>query len=67
MRWVLTVVGVLVILVGALWILQGTNVLPGSVMSGQTQWAINGSVAAVIGVALVVFANWRRKKAPPTA
>ena len=67
MRWVLTILGVLIVLAGAVWILQGINILPGSYMSGQPQWAINGTIADVIGLALIVFANWPRKKAPPAA
>jgi hypothetical protein len=57
---IVTVVGVLVALLGIVWFLQGINVLPGSFMSGQSQWAINGSIAFVLGVALVAGANWDR-------
>lgn len=28
--------------VGAVWFLQGINVLPGSFMTGQTKWAVIG-------------------------
>ncbi|MFI5369146.1 MAG: hypothetical protein ACHQ1F_09055 [Spirochaetia bacterium] len=36
MRWVLLIVGILLVLLGAVWVLQGTNVLTGSaVMSGH--------------------------------
>jgi hypothetical protein len=49
MRIVLSVVGVLLMLVGAVWFLQGINILPGSFMTGQTQWAIYGGVAFVAG------------------
>jgi hypothetical protein len=38
-------------LLGLLWIGQGLNVIPGSFMTGQLQWAI-------IGLALVVVAAW---------
>ncbi len=53
--------GVLIILAGGVWFLQGTNVLPGSFMTGQTQWAINGAVAIVAGMALLFLANRGRK------
>jgi len=66
MRWVLTVLGVLIVLAGAVWILQGVNILPGSVMSGQSQWAVNGTIADIIGLGLIVFANWPRRKSPPS-
>ena len=67
MKWALNIVGVLLILAGGVWILQGVGILPGSFMSGQMQWAFNGSVAALIGIGLLVFANWPRKNAPPSA
>ena len=64
MRIVLSIVGLLVTLIGAVWFLQGVNILPGSFMTGQSQWAIYGAIAVVSGVGLLVFAN-RRKTAPP--
>ncbi len=55
MRIVSTIVGVLLALVGVVWILQGLNVLPGSFMTGQIQWAVYGAIALAIGcVALYV-------------
>ncbi|OGO38335.1 MAG: hypothetical protein A2W35_22045 [Chloroflexi bacterium RBG_16_57_11] len=57
---VLSIIGVLCVLIGAVWILQGINVLPGSFMTGQIQWAIYGSLAAILGIGLLVFANRRR-------
>ena len=57
---IVMIFGVLMALMGIVWFLQGINVLPGSMMSGQSVWAINGTVAFVIGVALVVWANWER-------
>lgn len=36
MKIISNIVGVLLILAGGVWFLQGLNVLPGSVMSGQT-------------------------------
>jgi len=40
----------LLILIGIIWILQGTNVLPGSVMAGHIQWAWRGAAAAILGL-----------------
>jgi LPXTG-motif cell wall-anchored protein len=60
MRIFLNIVAVLLTLVGVGWFLQGINVLPGSVMSGQVQWAIYGGIAAVLGIGLLVFANKRK-------
>jgi hypothetical protein len=47
-------VGVLLVVVGAVWFLQGVGVLPGSVMTGVTIWAIIGPLVAVAGAGLVV-------------
>ena len=60
MKIVLSIIGVLIGLAGLVWFFQGIGVLPGSIMTGQTQWAIYGGIAVVVGVALVVFANRRR-------
>jgi hypothetical protein len=48
--------GVLLVLVGLIWTLQGLDVLGGSVMSGVTLWAIVGPIVAILGVWLVVGA-----------
>jgi hypothetical protein len=60
MKILLTILGILLTLVGAVWILQGFNILLGSMMSGQIQYAILGLVVAAIGIALVIFSNRRR-------
>ena len=59
MKIALSIVGVLLILAGGLWFLQGISVLPGSLMSGQIQWAVYGGLAFLIGIVLLVFANRR--------
>ena len=66
MKIILTIIGVLLILFGAVWVLQGINVLPGSFMTGQIRWAIYGAIAVVAGAVLIVLAR-RRKAAPPAA
>ncbi len=60
MRVVSNVVGVFLILIGAIWFLQGINILLGSPMSGQLQWSVWGILAAVVGVGLLIYANRRR-------
>jgi LPXTG-motif cell wall-anchored protein len=66
MKIVLNVVAVLLILFGVGWFLQGINVLPGSMMSGQAQWAVYGGIAVLIGIGLLVYTN-RRKGSSPKA
>ena len=43
------IVGVVCVLLGLVWIGQGTNVLPGTFMSGQSMWAIIGLVLLLVG------------------
>jgi uncharacterized membrane protein HdeD (DUF308 family) len=57
MRMLMTIVGALLVLMGAVWILQGINVLPGSFMTGQSRWAVYGAVAVIVGIALLVVAR----------
>ena len=59
MKMVLNAVGVILILLGGGWILQGINILPGSFMTGQIQWALAGSIAAIVGIGLLLFARRR--------
>jgi hypothetical protein len=58
---ILYILGALLTLVGLVWILQGFNILLGSMMSGQIQYAILGLVVAVIGIALIIYTNRRSK------
>ncbi len=51
MTWVRLVVGILLGLLGLVWVGQGFNLIKGSVMTGQVQWA-------VIGVVLILLAAW---------
>ena len=57
----MNVVGVVLMLMGVTWFLQGINVLAGSFMTGQIQWAYYGGIAAIAGVGLIVAANRRRR------
>ena len=64
-RPAVVVVGVLLVVVGAVWTLQGLGYLPGSVMSGVTFWAVVGPVVAVVGLVLVARGWSRRRGGPP--
>ena len=55
------VAGILV-LSGAIWFLQGINVLPGSFMTGQIQWAVYGGIAVAVGIALLLRDRWSQKQ-----
>lgn len=54
MRYVLLIVGGLMALVGAVWLLQGVGILPGSFMTGQAFWAVVGAVFLAVGGSLVL-------------
>jgi hypothetical protein len=54
-RWLFLILGVLLILVGAVWTLQGLDLMGGSVMSGVTLWAIVGPIVVLVGV----YVLWR--------
>jgi hypothetical protein len=61
--WLPIAGGMLAVVLGAVWTLQGLNLLGGSVMSGVTFWAVVGPIVAVAGIALIVL-GMRRRSAP---
>jgi hypothetical protein len=54
---ILKVIAALLILSGGIWVLQGINILPGSFMTGDPQWAVNGAITIIIGAGLFWFSN----------
>lgn len=50
--------GILLIVLGLVWTLQGVGILGGSSMSGSTMWAIIGPIVAIVGIYLVL--RWRK-------
>jgi hypothetical protein len=50
---VVRILGVLLVLIGALWTLQGFGVVGGSFMTGSTMWLVIGLVCVVVGLTLV--------------
>ena len=61
--WTPMVLGLLAIVLGGLWTLQGLDLVGGSVMSGVGIWAVIGPVVAVAGLILIVIGVRRRAKA----
>lgn len=61
MRWAGLVIGVLALLIGTVWTLQGLNILGGSVMSGQTTFVVIGPIIAIVGLVLIVVGARARK------
>jgi len=55
MRLIVVISGILVLLAGAIWALQGIGVIPGSFMSNNPTWIWIGTVTAVVGLGIVVL------------
>jgi hypothetical protein len=62
MRVFLNILGFALITMGVIWILQGINILPGSFMTGQIQWAYRGGMAAALGAAIVLYVQLRMRR-----
>ena len=62
MRSGVGVIGVLVVLVGAVFAGQGLGYIPGSVMSGDIHWFWIGGAMVVAGLALLAVPFLRRPK-----
>jgi hypothetical protein len=61
MRIVLNIIGLLLLLVGGVWFLQGINIIPGSFMTGQSKWAIIGGIFLILGISILISANRNRR------
>ncbi len=67
MKWVLYFLGVLLFLMGTVWILQGMGLYPVGMMAYQVKWTYAGIVVDLIGIGLIVLARRRRKNLPPSS
>lgn len=59
MRRALPRLGIVLAVIGLIWILQGMGVLPGSFMTGQRQWAYRGAGLAIVGLLILRFTRRR--------
>jgi hypothetical protein len=53
-RVIRLVIGVLLVLVGIVWVGQGVGIIEGSFMTGEAVWAVIGAVCLVLGAMLLV-------------
>ena len=63
LRYLFQVLGVVLILSGGQWTLQGLGIImwpAESFMLAERQWALYGAITAIIGVILFWRARWRR-------
>lgn len=60
MRGISTLLGLLMVALGGIWILQGLNIaFLNSFMAGDLKWAVYGVMLAAVGVGQVVWSNTR--------
>ena len=57
MKTILNIIGILLFLAGLVFFLQGINILPGSYMTGDPQWAVNGGIIMAVGAVMYFFAK----------
>ncbi len=62
MRAVWIILGILFVLAGGLWTLQGLNVVKGSAMSGNNMWAIIGPIVLVVGLLFLLVGARKRSR-----
>jgi Na+/melibiose symporter-like transporter len=53
--WVRGIAGVVLCLLGAVWIAQGLGAMHGSGMSGHGGFAVLGVIAVIVGLALLAW------------
>jgi hypothetical protein len=63
MRAVSTLIGLLLVCMGGVWVLQGLDIAfqGDSFMAGDPQWAIYGAILAVVGLGQVIWSNTRQR------
>ena len=65
MRVVTSLVGLLMILSGAVWMMQGLGVGPDAIMQGfmvnDIRWTFYGAILVTVGVAEIVWSMMRNK------
>lgn len=61
MRVVSSLIGLLMVAMGSIWILQGLNLaFRVGMMVGDKHWVIYGAILALVGIAQVVWSNTRQ-------
>jgi len=60
MQLVSTLLGVLMVCMGGIWILQGLNIaFLDSFMAGDPQWAVYGAILVLLGIGQVIWSATR--------
>ena len=59
--WIRAVIGVVLVVVGGVWIGQGAGWIHGSFMTGEALWLVIGIVVALAGLWLLIGARRARR------
>ena len=62
--WIRGTIGIVMIVVGGVWIAQGSGAMHGSTMTGHSQYTGLGVVVVLIGLGLVGWAVRLRSRGP---
>ncbi|WP_406043565.1 hypothetical protein OG799_05055 [Micromonospora sp. NBC_00898] len=60
--WLTLTLGLLAVVVGAVWTVQGLGYVGGSVMTDQRIWAVIGPVVVLIGLAALWYGMRNRNR-----
>jgi uncharacterized membrane protein YdbT with pleckstrin-like domain len=63
-RIAMVIVGVIALIVGAVFAGQGANLIPGSSMTGERMWLYIGLIVAIVGILLIVLGLRRPGRGP---
>ncbi len=65
MRIVSSLLGLLMIFMGSIWMMQGLGIGPDAIMRGfmvgDLSWTLYGAILALFGIGQVVWSNTRRR------
>jgi hypothetical protein len=65
MRIVSSLIGLLMMMAGTVWMLQGLNLaFRVGFMVGDKHWIVYGAILALIGIAQLIWTNSRRARLP---
>ena len=60
MKTPLNILGIIFLLAGGIFFLQGINILPGSFMTGDPGWAVRGGLLILVGIGILLWAQRAR-------
>jgi hypothetical protein len=64
--WFPLALGLLAVIIGAVWTLQGLGYVGGSVMTGNRLWVVIGPIVLLLGLLSLGLGLRRRRRTPPS-